>query len=183
MAQPDLPSVTVQSEAEGWYDIVFPILVRAPAMDGDRKWGTIIKIGGMLDGRTVEWGLVIPDEWEEAKMTPPPPLKSWGSVVLFGRVGTTSDNLVRSLARVYQLPAADMVARDEVELDAISIFADPRPIGSRPIHLKMFVHGEKAEDYAEFFLNVDLSAGTVKMKEKDPEYRAAMLRAFVGGGK
>jgi len=177
MAQADIPQVSVHSEMEGWYDLEFAILARAPAMDGDTKWGTLLKIGGVLNGQLVEWGLALPDEWEEAKMTPPPPMKSWAGLVLFGRVGPTSDSLIRALARIYQFPESELSARDEVGLDAVSIFDDPRPIGVKPIHLKVFVHGEK-EDYAEFYLNVDLRTGTVKLKEKDPEYRGAILRAF-----
>lgn len=182
MAQTTLPAVIVESEAEGWYDLVFSILAQAPAMDGNKRWGTMLKIGGTFDGEPIELGLAIADEWEEAELTPPPPFKSWASPLLFGRLGDTSDRFVRVLAKVYRLPEPSLSAREGADLDAISLGEDPRPIGSKPVHLKVFVHGDREDDYGEFYLNVDWKAQVVKLKEKDPEYRAAILRALAVTG-
>lgn len=122
--------------------------------------------------------MLIPDEWEEAKMTPPPPMKSWAASILIGRTGAKSDALVSRIAEIFRLADSKIVARNEVELDALSLFADPRPIGSKPIHLKVFVRGDGAKEYGEFFLDVDIPGGHVQVKEKDPEYRQAVVKAL-----
>ncbi|KQP13795.1 hypothetical protein ASF43_18085 [Pseudorhodoferax sp. Leaf267] len=166
------------SEAEGWFDVIFPILATAPFEDGGRRLGTLLRIGGDWSGTPVEWGVLIPDEWEEAKMTPPPPMKSWATSILLGRTGEKSDALVRCLSETYQMPDATLRARDEVELDVVSIFADPRPVGSKPIYLKVFLHGGAGQEYGEFYITVDLAAGKIQLKEKDPEYRSAVLSAL-----
>jgi hypothetical protein len=183
MAQNPEPEVTVQSESPGWYDVSFPILEEKPIIEDGKRWGVALLIGGVFDGQKVAMALAISDEWEEAKLTPPPPFKSYASSVLFGRVGKSSDRLVRGLANVYRQPSADLIARDEMEFDAISLAKDPRPIGSTPISAKVFVQGKGDEEYGEFYLDVDWKARVVKIKEKDPEYRAAILKAFSGGAR
>jgi hypothetical protein len=171
-------NVSVASEAEGWFDVTFQILATAPFEDGSKRLGTLLRIGGDWTGISVEWGMLIPDDWEEAKMKPPPPTKSWATSVLLGRTGEKSDALVRRLSETYQMPDGQLLARDEVELDAVSLFADPRPVGSKPIHLKVFLHSGAGTEYGEFYLNVDLAAGQVQFKEKDPEYRRAVMNAL-----
>lgn len=178
LSQTQSMNVSVVSEAEGWFDVTFPILATGPFEDGGKRIGTLLRIGGDWTGTAVEWGVLIPDEWEEAKMTPPPPIKSWATWVLLGRTGEKSDALVRRLSETYQMPDGQLLARDEVELDTVSLFADPRPVGSRPIHLKVFLHGGAGTEYGEFYLNVDFPAGQVRLKEKDPEYRRAVLNAL-----
>lgn len=171
-------NVSVASESEGWFDVTFPILGTAPFEDGGKRLGTILRIGGDWSGTSVEWGVLIPDEWKEAKMTPPPPMKSWATSVLLGRTGEKSDMLVRRLSETYQMPNGQLLAREEVELDAVSLFADPRPVGSKPIQLKVFLHSGAGTEYGEFYLNVDITAGRVQLKEKDPEYRRAVMNAL-----
>jgi hypothetical protein len=171
-------NVSVASETDGWFDVTFPILATTPFEEGGKRLGILLRIGGDWGGTSVEWGMLIPDEWEEAKMTPPPPIQSWATSVLVGRTGGKSDALVRRLSETYKMPNGQLVARGEVDLDAVSLFADPRPIGSKPIHLKVFLHGGPGAEYGEFYLNVDLAAGQIQLKEKDPQYRRAVVTAL-----
>jgi hypothetical protein len=180
---PVLPAVSIVSESPGWFDVVLPILGKSPVIEEGKQRGIALLIGGVLNGENISIALGIPDEWEEANLKPPPPFKSYASLLVFERVGKSSDRFMRALSTVYLQPNRDLLARDRVEVDAISLANDPRPIGSTPLNAKVFVRGEKEEDYGEFYLNVDWKAGVVTIKEKDPEYRPAILKALSGGAR
>jgi len=183
LSQTQSPVVLVQSESPGWYDLSFAILDEQPILEDGKRIAIALRIGGTLGDQRIELGLAIPDDWEEAKLTPPLPIKSFASSVLFARVGKSSDRFVRALATIYRQPNPELMAREELEVDVIALAQDPRPIGSKPINAKAFVHGKTENDYGEFYLNVDWGSRRVILKEKDPEYRFAIINALSAGGR
>ena len=68
---------------------------------------------------------------------------------------------------------------DLVETMVVSLGTDPIRITEEPLKMKMFVEPEGDEnEYAEFFLNVDLRGKVVQFHEKDNEYRENLIKAF-----
>jgi hypothetical protein len=44
--------------------------------------------------------------------------------------------------------------------------------------MKFFYENDDAARYAEFFTNIDIPNGRIEIREKDPEYRAAIVKAL-----
>jgi hypothetical protein len=61
---------------------------------------------------------------------------------------------------------------------AISLEGTPAKLADGPVKLKLFYETDKDEDLAELFLNIDVPKSRVELREKDPEYRAAIVRAL-----
>ena len=173
----NLPGVLTRVE-DGWVDVSLAILEHQSVEHEGVKVGDALVIGGTWDGETVRMNVGIPSDWEEAKMTPPPPMKSWSTLVSFLRAGTSSDRFVRALARQYQIPDEGLRAKEEAVFDALSLFEDPRPIGAKPVRLKLFLTQGGRLSHGEVYLTIDLQNKLVKLHEKDPEYRMSIIEAL-----
>ena len=66
-----------------------------------------------------------------------------------------------------------------VETMIVSLGTNPDAIRQEPLKMKMFVEPYGGEnEYAEFFLHVDLPGQVLQFHEKDNEYRHNLIRAF-----
>lgn len=178
MSQDSVLPEVVSTSASGHVDIRLSILEHRPVEDGGKHIGDALLIGGMWDGEAVRTSVLIPSDWDEAKLTPTPPVKAWSTPISFFRVGPSSDRFVKALARRYAVSDVGLQAREEVELDALSLFDDPRPFGSKPIRLKLFLVRNGALSGDEIFLSIDVHRKVVELNEKNPEHRASVIKAF-----
>ena len=64
------------------------------------------------------------------------------------------------------------------EFKAISLEGNPTALSRGQVKIKLFFEGRTQSDYAECFLNLDLGKSRAELREKDPEYRAALIRAL-----
>ena len=178
MSQDSVMPEVVSTSANGHVDIQFSILEHRPVEHEGKHIGDALLIGGMWDGEAVRISVLIPSEWDQANLTPAPPAKSWSTPISFLRVGVSSDRLVKALAKRYKVPDVGLQAREEVELDALSLFDDPRPFGSKPIRLKLFLVRNGVLAGGEIYLAIDFQRKVVELNEKSPEYRAAVIKAL-----
>ncbi len=127
----------------------------------------------------VGFQVVIPRRWDPWK---PKNLDAdwYRGVVVVRNFRADTEALVRVLANAYG-KAAPAFAFTEIHLTAISLGGDPRKVRTEPVKLKLFRESESEKEYAEIYLNFDLPKRLVELREKDPEYRSAVLRFLSEG--
>jgi hypothetical protein len=101
--------------------------------------------------------------------------------VVFSRTGEESDRLVTAIRDLYgdSGPALQMVS--EESFTAIALHQGEIDMDLEGVKLKIFgKDGEPfvEDDYYESFFNIDLPNGYVYWNEKDPDYRAPLLRGI-----
>ena len=90
-----------------------------------------------------------------------------------------SDNLLEALGNIYGInmsPASkfiENISTTYVNLDEMAGKETP------DIKTKLFLgNPDKENEYGEIYLNINENDGTVELKEKDIEYRSAVIKAF-----
>lgn len=184
-----LPAVNARKAVGDRMDVVLPVLDSRAVMENGKLVGRAFRIGGLWNGVLTEWGVFVPNEWEEVELTPaaPPagsplaparPTRVWASHVSIESVGTASDRLVQALGGAYELPPVNKAKKLAV-FEAVSLASDPRPIGSKPLRLTLSVLNDAGDPIGgEVYLYLDLQSKTGELKEKDPQYRGALLQAL-----
>ena len=100
---------------------------------------------------------------------------AWGCITLRS-LGEPTDRLVQEYEAWFGLDAIDEPAVNELKAAAVVIGGSPADFSKGKVHTKLFLHhvGED-ETYAEVYLNLDMRAGRVELKEKDEEYRPRLI--------
>jgi hypothetical protein len=101
--------------------------------------------------------------------------------VSFWSLGQISDELITALAELYGQEVRSLRMIQEVTFTVIALQQEDTELDSNAVRMKLF--GRDAEpivedDYYESFFNVDIPSGYVSWNEKDPDYRAPLIRAF-----
>lgn len=122
----------------------------------------------------VAFQILLPKEWKPWKPEGVPATFYQGDVTIKS-LGKETEAFVQALAKAYG-QKAEKFEFTQVTLAAISLKGDPKQAAEVPIKLKLFYESEKEDEYAEFFLNLDLPHGVVQFQEKDLEYRKAIIR-------
>ncbi len=99
--------------------------------------------------------------------------------VSYRSIGKESDRFLRALAQLYKVP-------DRVSAMNVATFADAVILGgsvgamrSQRIDMKVFFYADGPESkYAELYTNVDPVRHVLEIHEKDPEYRANVIKAL-----
>jgi hypothetical protein len=138
-----------------------------------------LRVSGVHRGRRVALELVLGPEWREGSFADQP---SYQGMVTYRSVGAESDALVRTLDELYGTKAPPRAMARMTDFACVTLGGDPRELAKGPLHAKLFLEGEgegeEVEGYAELYTNVDLAKRRVEIREKDPEYRAAIVRAL-----
>jgi hypothetical protein len=141
--------------------------------DGAGEYHLIAR--GNVRGRLMGFAVRVGAQWE-AQSRGGYTLYS-GTVVLHA-IGDASDAFVRHLAACYQLELNSASMLPEIAVQAIGLDCDPRAAAQRPVKMKLFLHPDVEDRYAEIFLNIDRAGQVVQVQEKDLDYRVNVLRAL-----
>jgi hypothetical protein len=177
----DVPAVTVKSE-HGMHQIQFPVTGTAPVKLEDGVQAQAIGFGGIFEGEVVEAAVILQDSWEVDESADRP-LKMWWSAVQFQSISPRSNGMVRLLEKVFALPPSGDPMRAFFVAKIVSLGDDPKNMSSKPIHLKAFFGEADGVEQSELYVNIDLASKTLVLKEKDPEYRSALLKAMTEAAK
>ncbi len=106
--------------------------------------------------------------------------------VEFLRSGSESDDLVTALAQLYGQPARPLQMVTAISFTGIALHRDDVDMETEPITIKLFGRDSDDEierdEYFESFFNIDLASGFVYWNEKDPDYRAPLIRGLSVAG-
>lgn len=95
-------------------------------------------------------------------------------------VGIPSDNLVKALGDLFQMPTKDGFTKDLILPNVFSSNKVNVDLSKKTTYsFKLFLDNKKAEP-AELFFNVDTYKHSIEFSEKDPSFRAGLLSALTG---
>ena len=107
--------------------------------------------------------------------------KGFGQGFALRSIGTLSDYLLPTLSQLYKQPDNETKTFIKVmTVNYVNLTAFAKAVSGQEPELKevnqykLFFEGDN--DYAEIFLNIDLSNNLIEIFEKDTEYRPAILR-------
>lgn len=101
--------------------------------------------------------------------------------VVFSRTGPESDRLLAALSALYGSDKRSGRMVEHESFTAIALHQGSIDMTKDAIKLKLFGRDrdrDHEDDYYETFFNLDLKNGLVYWNEKDPDYRAPLLRAL-----
>lgn len=172
-----LPEITAATESPDFVDLAFAIQAVQ-----DRPAETAITAAGLHGGKRVGLRVIV------AKGMNPGVTKNSIDRTAFrvGGVrlestGAESDNFVVALAKLYQVAPRSRM-RPVVDFVAFPLQGTPSRIATEHLNLKVFHDpDDKAGEYCELYVHVDIPNGAVRLDEKDPGYRKAVVKAFAYG--
>ncbi|HZL90687.1 MAG TPA: hypothetical protein VFB96_20125 [Pirellulaceae bacterium] len=162
---PDLLSI----KEEGFADLTFRITDAKQRRDG--SWRVVGKAHHR--DRVVSLAVVLEGAWRESKT------RSFGRVI-YESVGPESDALVSAMSEIYEAEIKPVAMTGEVAFVGATLEGKPSELRSQPVKMKLFFESEKEDRYAEVYTNIDLPKAVLEIREKDPGYRAPLLRALGG---
>ena len=130
---------------------------------------------GKIDGRLVGLSVLVGDKWD---VQPSTGYTLYAGIVTLRAIGGVSDAFVGCLASRYGVSLATPRMLPEMVVQAVGLDSDPREIGLRPVKMKLFLHPESEDRYAEVFLNIDRTQQRVQFHEKDMDYRVNVVRGL-----
>ena len=163
------------STADGFVDIDLPII------QAESKLSSLVSVvaRGKIQGSVVGFAVDLDSKWIVKPIENANASFYWGKARLRS-IGPDSDAFSKLLAGLYQLPCATAKMPSHIEVEVVGLANDPRLVKSNPTKMKLFFNANSENNYAEVFLNLDLNSKVLEFHEKDPEYRAPLLRALCG---
>ena len=95
--------------------------------------------------------------------------------------GPESDRFLQVLAALYGVKNAKGKMKKEAVFTCAALQGDPAKVQTELIKWKLFHNGDE-KDYCELYLNVNIPRGEVEIREKDEEYRKAIIEMLIGVG-
>jgi hypothetical protein len=169
-----LREITAGAASEGFVDLAFSI----EAVE-DRSAETAITVAGLHEGRRVELRVVV------AKgMKPGVTANSIDRTafrvdgIRLESTGPESDAFVAALATLYRLKVSGKM-RSSVDFVAFPLQGHPGRIATQHLNFKVFHDPDnKAGEYCELYVHVDIPKSEVRIDEKDAGYREAVVKAL-----
>lgn len=168
-----LPEITSETEP-GFHDFVFSAYGYQKSKDGTQS----VVARGKHKGRLVSLTVVLHPVWKAGPSIPDLPLVIRQGRVSLRSVGRNSDALLKVMDERYGTHISPRAMRKSTDFTGLTLAGDPRNLQKGMTKIKLFFESEQEDRYAELFLNIDLKARKVYLREKDPEYRKAIIQAL-----
>jgi hypothetical protein len=169
-----LPEVVSNTEEGGFCDLTFSIRDYQSKADGSQE----LHAYGLHQGREVGLIITLGAQWTKGTIDVGFPLVTHRGIVTFHSVGAQSDLLLQVLDQLYSTKLNPSSMQAVTSFTGISLEGKPADLTEGDVKIKTFHESEDQERYAEFYTNINLSKGLLEIHEKDPEYRAAIIKAL-----
>jgi hypothetical protein len=169
LPQDNSPDIVMQSD-QGFHDLVFAVADYRHHADGSQS----LLARGRYQGATVEMRIALDGDWRAQELGAPG-LRGFKGQLQLERTGPASDALMRALDALYGTKLGAARFGKSTPFTAISLEGQPQALNTSPTKMKLFYEGGSGDNYAEVFLNVDLSKARVELREKSPNYRAKLV--------
>ena len=169
--QPTLPEISNPADT-GWHDLTFRIQHVGRLPDGTQ----LVRAAGSHRGVPVAFAVLLGSAWKAGSLGPN--LPTYTGTVTVRSLGAPSNQLLRALDEIYGTRRHAQTMRPRTEFSVITLEGDPRRLSAGPVKLKLFFESDDGTQYAELYLNIDRGQSTLELAEKDPDYRAAIVRAL-----
>ncbi|MDZ4695089.1 MAG: hypothetical protein SGI86_08050 [Deltaproteobacteria bacterium] len=166
-----LPELTVDTEP-GFADLTFAVSIARS--DPVRHYIGTAQHGGVEVALSAE----LHGPWIAGRLDHDVNLVVYRGRVDLIRTDDRSDNFVRVMDGLYGTGFGALKMTNRIALLAVSLAGDPAHPELGLVKLKLFHGDEKSDGYAEAYFNLDVGGLKMQLREKDPKYRVAMVRAL-----
>lgn len=175
-----LPPVKVSGD-DGWADLEFRVLGHEMH---DNEAFHLFCVGAHHEGEAIAFNILWPTIWNfDPPRGAPHGVFAYSAAMALINAQPLHRSFLETLARLYRLPAPHVGMANFTEVTAITLQGDPERVLDERVSLKLLfgAHEEAAIPYAELYMTIDVPERTVELKEKDPEWRGAILAALARG--
>jgi hypothetical protein len=169
-----LPEISVDIEDHGFVDLTFAIRSCKTFPDGSQS----LEVYGVHQGRVVGLLVVLGFEWKAVTLGERIQLDAHRGTVTYRSLGSPSDALIQALDQLYGTRLEPTTLRPSTSFTGISLAGEPSDLAKGPARIKLFFESDTEDRYAELYTNVDIANGRLEIREKDPWYRSAIIRAL-----
>jgi hypothetical protein len=159
--------MTVSNAEEGWGgDVKLSIVSIIP-----NDTGKIIAVLSSFKGKEMGFNIKIPNKKSDSG--------GFGSGLTLSSSNISSDIFLKTLSEIYNVKKTDNKFINNISINFVDLAAITAQLTGKSIsdseqkQYKLFFENEK--ENAELYLNIDEKEGWVELKEKDSEYRIAIL--------
>jgi hypothetical protein len=163
-----LPNILSETE-EGFADMVFAVIAQEQLPSGEFK----IEIASKAGNDEVALRVILGRDWKEGTLGGQ--IKTFQGIVTIQRLDDRSDKFIQFMDKAYATAVNPTGMKDSAQFTGITLAGDPRRLQKGEVKIKLFFESEKDEEYAEAYLNLDLTQRKAWFNEKDPGYRASLV--------
>lgn len=168
-----LPEITSESvPGEYFRDLIFHIQEHKRLADG----AEVVRAAGFHKNEPLAFEVAFGPNWESGSLGND--LVSYSGIVTYRSVGVESDSFIRVLDEIYDVKLNPKKMRKETVFAALTLAGNPQDLNKGEVKMKLFYESNDQDKYAELYTNIDLSSRTLHLNEKDPDYRAPVIRAL-----
>lgn len=161
-------------EEEGFVDISLSIAKYEKTQSGSRRF--LIK--NSLNDKKISFAVELLPAWDAKAIENTESHFYWGRANLMS-VGTESDAFITVLTELYGRKPENLKFKDTIPVQVVGLANNPEDVELAPVKMKFFLNPDAEEDlYSEIFINIDLKNKRLEFNEKDPEYRAPLVRSI-----
>jgi len=167
-------SSAVLRTEQGFLDIDLPITSVKKVGGGTVRVTALGTVEGELTGFAID----LHPDWKAQPLKDANASFYWGTGS-YRSIGLESDRFVTLVAKHYgQSVSSDIKMLAEIPTDVVGLNDNPSMILSSPTRMKFCFHADTQARCAEVFINIDIEAGRLEFREKDPAFKAALVRAL-----
>jgi hypothetical protein len=173
---PEITSYREDESADVAGILVFAILNHVLKEDGAQAIGVM----ATYQGNDVALYVILSPDWDKGMLDPSLPLVTYTGQVVFEAIDERSNAFIQALDELYGTGLHPKVMRDATVVNAVALRGEPADLAKGLTRIKLFFGSEDEEGYAELYTVIDLEKKRLYLSEKDPDYRAAIVRALAG---
>ncbi len=167
------PEITSE-EIGGFHDLVFYIAQHKKLPDGTQ----VLWASGIHKGQHLGFEVVLSPEWKTDTSNKKIPIKIYSGIVTCRSIGQESNTFIQVLDQIYATHLNPKTIKPKTKFSAMSIEGNPNSLEKGLTKIKIFYDSDKEDEYAEAFIDIELSANKLTFAEKDTDYRAPLVKAL-----
>jgi hypothetical protein len=175
-----LPPLKISGD-DGWADLEFRLL--GHEMQGEDAFH-LFCVGAHHHGAPIAFNILWPTVWNfDPPRGAPRGVFAYSAALALVNAQPLHESFLATLAELYELPAPRGGMANFTEVSAITLQGDPERVLDERVTLKLLfgAHDDSTIPYAELYLTIDVPERLVELKEKDPEWRGAILDGLARG--
>jgi hypothetical protein len=168
---PVKPLFVDNGEDDGWGADIRISITSITQTDTTREYTAI----SSFEGRNLGLIVAVPKTKEGEK--------GFGKWITLKSLGIESDNLLSKLAQLYKVKDTSAKFVSSVSTAYVNLKEFAKSLGAQDggeytssSEYKLFFEGNNEEDYAELYVNINPDEKWVELREKDEEYRTAIIK-------
>lgn len=166
--------ITAELKPNQPIDLVFVIKQQELAPDGSRT----LEVRGTYNKMEVGLLVVLGPKWERVTPDPKSTFAFHTGTVEYRSIGAPSNTLLEVLDDLYATDVHPKGMRAETKFAGATIEGDPANLAKGEVRIKLAFEAGEASRQAELYTKIDLPNHVLRICEKEPVYRKALVQAL-----